>query len=492
MKSNLVLALSVMSILAYSPDQVMAKSMAEKSSEVEHYQAIQVLKSKLSPHDDTMKTLMFTQDQKNAVLKNIDAVLKQKNQTIFEYMKLNKSLQAKVDKMGFKDRISAEIKKRKLSDNIEVSNDSLSLLKGTIVEKDLKIQYLQKLLKNQNTQLAAEVKKLNFKIKMMSRNLNSPSSGYDIKQLKLESKHHEVLRTYQNKLFQNQRTIADFKKKFEKNSDYNSIIQENSKLASSLRTAQEELEGYKIAYSKMETKYLAKVREYKKLETYASHIQEKYDQELVSLKGKYTDILENKKMKSSGSRMPASVVEVSKEDEDIAQKDLSHLIELDPERMKIVLDETLLFNRGKTGLDSQSAEKIKKILTVYSKEIFNKPKLRERLRKVQFIGHSSPVYKSKFIDPLTASKEAYDVNMDVSIARARSLANIIFSEEFGFFPHKNEIRSKIVISGKSFSDPKPLMRGPASVSTIACGQYDCEGSQRVEILFEFEKEEKNQ
>jgi hypothetical protein len=492
MKSNFLFSLSLLTLFSHSPSQIWAKTSFETDTSGEHIKAIRSLNSKLSPHDETMKNLIITQDQKNAVLNNIDKILEKKNETIFEYMKLTKALQSKVYKMSLTDRLKSEMKKRELSGTIEESSSSLASLKGSIVEKDLKIQYLQKLLKNQNTQLSMEVKKLNFKIKRLTQTHNTLPNGFDPSYLKLESKHHEVLRTYQNKLHENQQTIAEFKKKFKKNTNYNMLIKENTELASNLKNSQLELSSYKKSYEEMQSKYLTKVNEYKKLETFTNNMQDEFNIQLTTLKSKYAKVMENN---SKASRLPASVVshespKVEKVNFNLKKENLGNLIHVDPQHMKLVLDETIFYKRGTTAISEDSALRMKSILSVYTKEIFSNEKLKERLLKVQFIGHSSPIYQGQFVDPINASKESYDINMAVSINRAQTLVESIFSNKFGDFPYKNEIRSKIVVSGKSFSEPLMRQRGPASQNRVSCGEYDCENSQRVEILFEFEKENK--
>lgn len=486
MKSNFISSLSLLTLLAYSPNQVWAKA----SFDSEHIQAISSLNSKLSPHDETMKSLIVTQDQKNAVLKNIDIILDKKNETILEYMKLTKSLQSKIYKMSLKDRIQSELKKRELSGTIEENSSSLASLKGTIVEKEVKIQYLQKLLKNQNTLLSMEVKKLNFKIKRLTANYNTLPNGFDPSKLQLESKHHEILRTYQSKLHENQKTIAMFKNKFKNNNNYKALLKENSQLASGLRNSQTELGSYKKSYEEVQSKYLTKVKEYKELEQFTNNMQDEFNIQLTTLKSNYNKAITKA---TSPSRMPASIVgPVAPRNlqPTLSKKNLGNLIVIDPQHMKLVLDETIFYKRGTTEINSDSVKKMKRILSVYSNEIFSNERLKERLLKVQVIGHSSPIYQGRFVDPINAPKDAYDINMEVSIKRAKSLVSKIFSNEFGDFSHKNEIRSKIVVSGKSFSEPMPRQRGPASQESTSCGEYDCENSQRVEIIFEFEKENK--
>ncbi|OUR96507.1 hypothetical protein A9Q84_09160 [Halobacteriovorax marinus] len=496
-------------LLTCSPNQVLAKSQyatsntkglyAEFSNQID---AIKTLNKDLSPHDNTMKDIMLTQDQKNAVLKNIDKVLKDKNLQIFEYMKLTKTLKNKIDQFSFKERIQSEMQKRTLSDNIETSDQYVSELKGKIVEKDLRLQYLQKLLKNQNTILSQKIETLNGKIQKLSKTYSGLPEGFDPSMMKMQSHHHETLRRYQDKLHQNSVTITQFKNKFKGVKNYEQIIEENSSLASGLRKSQAELIQYKTAYAKLEKNYTAQVKKNQELESYAENIRYEYNNQITQLQEKYgealakVDNLEDRIMAPSiakGGRFPASVPQdVEKANvsiqEKLNQQGLGHLVEIDPQHMKIILDERFQFESDSSEISGDALAKLKNVISVYSNEIFSNPKLRERLLKVQFIGHSSPFYKGTFVDPVSASKEAFNYNMYISLERANSLVNQIFSEDFGDFPYKLDIRSKMVISGKSFSEPLSVGRKLASIGPSQCGEYDCDSSQRVEIIFEFEKE----
>lgn len=493
--------------MTYSPNQVLAKTQYDTSVEQnlmkefgDQMDSIKTLRKELSPHDQTMKSIMLTQDQKNAVLNNIDKILKEKNQKIFEYMKLTKSLKSKLDKLSFKERIQTEMKKRKLTDNIENSDQYISDLKGEIKAKDLKLKYLQELLKNQSQILGKKVERLNLKIQKLTKTYTGLPEGFDPAMMKVQSQHHETLRKYQAKLHENNVTITKFKEKFKDVKDYEAIIEENSSLAEGLRRTQGELIQYKSAFAKLEKSYLAQVKKNKDLESYADNIRYEYNNQITQLQEKYgvalakVDVLEQKILAPKANRLPASVPsnDIQKTNQivkaSLDKQGLGHLVEIDPQHLKIILDERFQFQSDSSSISNEAQEKLKNVISVYSQEIFSNSKLRERLLKVQFVGHSSPYYKGHFVDPINASKEAYDYNMFISLERAKSLVNNIFSDEFGDFPYKYDIRSKMVISGKSFSEPLNLGRKVASVGPSQCGEYDCKSSQRVEIIFEFEKE----
>ena len=107
--------------------------------------------------------------------------------------------------------------------------------------------------------------------------------------------------------------------------------------------------------------------------------------------------------------------------------------------------------------------------------------MRNNIEHVNVIGHASPRYKRKFVDPNGKNSKAYNYNLDLSTSRAKSIVKYIFSKEFGAFPHKSILRDKISVVGKSYSSPIKKKNGSPKDST--CGAYDCRLSRRVEIKF---------
>ncbi|GEM_PF-4210166 len=444
---------------------------------------IKSMNLKLTPHDSTMKDLLLTHDEKNAVLKNIDKVLREKNKVIFEYMKLTKSLNSKLHDLSLTQRLKAEFKKRELSNNIEGQEDLIIDLKNKIEQKDIRISYLKKLVKNQNIQLTEKINKLNFKIKNLTDSFNKMPEEMEQMALLSESKHVQVVRKLQNQIYEKSIMITSYQDQLEQYKDLNDLSARNNQLAIQLNESNEQLKKYQLSYKKIENKLKEERLKNIELTNYASNIKEEYSNHINILQEKYTAAINNNKITKIANRMPASI----EENKTVIEKvNLGYLVEIDPRHLKVILDENFFFVSGKVSLDQESKEKLQSIMTAYSKEIFSKEELRDRLENIHVIGHSSPVYKGKVQNPLEASKKAYKANMDISLNRAKSIVDAIIGENLEL-PNKKEIRSKLVVSGKSFSEPIIQKRNLASTEKRECGQYDCEASQRVEIIFELQK-----
>ena len=451
---------------------------------------MKAIDAKLSPHDQSMKSLILTHEEKNAVLTNIDKVLDKKNKTIFEYMKLTKSLNSKIEKLSFSQRVKGELQKRELSSNIEDQDQQVMDLKNTIVQKDLKIQFLKKSIKNQTAQLKQKIQKMNFKIKGLTESFNQVPKEMEKIALLTESKHIQEIRALQNQLHMKSATIISYQDELSKYKDLKDIASENSLLAKQLKKSDEQLESYKVSYKELQAKLNVEIDKNTQLKTYAENIKAEYSNHISLLEQKYgaaiakVNSIESKYVSSSG-RMPASAQSYEPVKSDV---DLGYLVEVDPRHLKIILDESFFFERGESTLSEDSKAKLQAIMSAYSEQIFSKDKLKERLQNIHIIGHSSPVFEGKYVEPSSASTKAYQFNMHVSLERAKSIVSIIVDENIDL-PHKNEIRSKLIVSGKSFSEPRPLPRGPASLAQMRCGGFDCSSSQRVEIIFELEKED---
>ena len=145
------------------------------------------------------------------------------------------------------------------------------------------------------------------------------------------------------------------------------------------------------------------------------------------------------------------------------------------------LDGTFLFKRNQSVLTNIAKSTLRKIIPIYTSEIFKSQKLRNNIDQVNIIGHASPRYKRKFADPLGKNTKAYNYNLDLSTSRAKEIVKFIFSKQFGDFPFKNILREKISVMGKSFSNPIKVKKGSKRDPT--CGIYDCTLSRRVEIKF---------
>jgi outer membrane protein OmpA-like peptidoglycan-associated protein len=145
------------------------------------------------------------------------------------------------------------------------------------------------------------------------------------------------------------------------------------------------------------------------------------------------------------------------------------------------LDGTFLFKRNDSKLTDKAKKTLKKIIPIYTSEIFKAKKMRDNIDHVNVIGHASPRYKRKFINPADQNTKAYNYNLDLSTNRAKEIVKFILGQKFGEFPYKSNLRDKISVIGKSYS--QPIKMSPNSKSDPSCGIYNCSLSRRVEIKF---------
>ena len=136
-------------------------------------------------------------------------------------------------------------------------------------------------------------------------------------------------------------------------------------------------------------------------------------------------------------------------------------------------------------------EILKKAIPVYAKSLFADPALAAKIKSVEIVGHASPTYQGKFVDPQSTSRQArkaLNYNMDLSYRRSKAMFNYIFDQQKMKFPYQNRMFAKAKVAGRSYLNvkpPKPKGRIPASFKRKDfCKYYDCSDSQKVAITFE--------
>jgi len=168
----------------------------------------------------------------------------------------------------------------------------------------------------------------------------------------------------------------------------------------------------------------------------------------------------------------------------------------------LVMDDNFLFKHGSAKLTKSVRKKLKELIPVYTKGIFENSKIAEAIDSIEVIGHASPVFNKRFVSPYDIYSYAYKFNMKLSYLRANNIKNFISSSVFGEFEHKDNLVSKFVTRGRGYS--KPLFtkinqkiisktykgriprRIPSSLKikkSKGCGPFDCKRSRRVEIKF---------
>lgn len=413
-------------------------------------------------------------EQKNAVLKNIEDVLEFKNRQIFGYMNLNRDLQKKLEnsELTFTERLQTELKRRQIAQKIDHSAEAIESLEQQLLAQTTEIENLKSFIRDQETNHQESLDRLHTHIQQLNNNFaRTPASQGDHAQL-------NEIRSLQTKLEAEAKAVFDLKHKLGlQDQSFQQLIKINQDLSEGLALAEKQIQFLKTENHTLHHKLASKestIHELKRVSLEQQKQLELTQHQLLATVPK------------SAGRMPASQASApwvhALKDKLI---DESFEATLRPDgSISVTLTEDFVFNFGQTQLDPQHQARLHHFFKTYASTLFSDQDLKDKILAIEFIGHASPWYQSSFVDPYSADSEAYTTNLQVSLERAQELANYIFSEQFGDFPYKQEIRGITKVSGKSFSDPIPL-RSPAS-NLNSCGGYDCKASRRVEIVFSFE------
>lgn len=143
-----------------------------------------------------------------------------------------------------------------------------------------------------------------------------------------------------------------------------------------------------------------------------------------------------------------------------------------------------LFANNASELDERAKGKLAQLLPHYFEALNNFSHF-EKIKSVNIIGHASPVFNQKYVDPKGSSaveQKAYLFNLDISAFRAREIVKFVFDQRFNSIENISHFRSRLQAVGKSFNNP--VKRAPSSAPTL-CGPFDCDLSRRVELAVEF-------
>lgn len=152
----------------------------------------------------------------------------------------------------------------------------------------------------------------------------------------------------------------------------------------------------------------------------------------------------------------------------------------------LLMNEDFRFKKNSFNLNKIAKTTLKKIIPIYSKVLFGSKTIGEKIQSFNIIGHASPSFKGKFVEPLSNNNVAYSYNMRLSAQRAASITNYIFGRHVGEYQFKKRLKSFTSAIGQGFTKPVRAMRvgrSLASTEKSKCGPYDCYGSQRVELSF---------
>lgn len=151
------------------------------------------------------------------------------------------------------------------------------------------------------------------------------------------------------------------------------------------------------------------------------------------------------------------------------------------------------FEKNQSELKPRMKQILEKLIPVYTKSLFQDPKVVKKISAVEIVGFASPTYQGKYVDPDSLSssdRPAVNYNMDLSYRRAKSIFEYIFDTQFMSFSHQKDLLPLVKVSGRSYlaSDRlKEVQRSPAEEKSY-CDRFDCRKSQKVIIKFNLRDE----
>lgn len=173
-----------------------------------------------------------------------------------------------------------------------------------------------------------------------------------------------------------------------------------------------------------------------------------------------------------GARAPASKLESSWQEivSKWAQQNSSDY-KFDPNNNSILIlaGRNDLFKKASSELEERTQRLLKKL------DLFIKDQLASELSKfskIELIGHASPSYRGRPIEPRFAPKSAQTFNQKLSLERAASAREYL-----------SQLSPKLPMIARGAGFYNPIPRTPATALEDHCGNYDCSLSRRLEIKF---------
>ncbi|NJK54485.1 MAG: OmpA family protein [Pleurocapsa sp. SU_5_0] len=138
-----------------------------------------------------------------------------------------------------------------------------------------------------------------------------------------------------------------------------------------------------------------------------------------------------------------------------------YAFEVDPETGGVTIGDSILFDEGSAELKPAGKQFLKEFIPVYSNVIFSDELFDRQITRVVIEGH-------------TSSKGSDQGNMELSLRRALSVSNYIFSQQINF-DTKQKFKQKMMTSGRGEID--------------ANQSKDNSGDRKVVFRFQFRRED---
>lgn len=352
---------------------------------------------------------------------------------------------------------------------VELQNNQMQNQMQQVAINNSYLEKQNEQLQKQNQKQLLEKQDLERKIASVNEKLNQQLLIDDKDKKLLQAKIDELQNRLKEKKVDDIR-VAELNKK-------------NEETNIKLNTCEKDLD-YRVAEVKsMESKFNEKFK----------NLDEK-DAKLNTCMAKATDLDErNKNLKESLNDFAHKVANVKGKLRSGIAKDLAKAFEqaklnvlVDNKTGNVVLqmNENFRFKKNSYYLNKKAKETLKKIIPIYSKVLFGNKNISNKINSFNVVGHASPSFRGKYVDPEDQNSKAYSYNMRLSAQRASSITNYIFSDSIGSYEHKSSLQVFTKAIGQGYIKPVPKVNvGRSLASTGTCGKFDCFSSQRVEISF---------
>ena len=126
--------------------------------------------------------------------------------------------------------------------------------------------------------------------------------------------------------------------------------------------------------------------------------------------------------------------------EKLIEKLSEYDVKIDQQTGVILIKEGVLFDFGKYAIKPSGEDFLKKFIPEYTNILLSDPEVRRQISQIIIAGH-------------TDNTGTYESNLELSLNRAKSVANYIFSN-INSFPYKLEFQGLLSANGRSFVEPR--------------------------------------
>lgn len=107
----------------------------------------------------------------------------------------------------------------------------------------------------------------------------------------------------------------------------------------------------------------------------------------------------------------------------------------------ILIKEGVLFDFGRYDIKPSGKEFLQKFIPEYVNVLLSESSVRTQISQIIIEGHTDNI-------------GTYEKNLELSLNRAKNVANYIFSDKINNFPYKTEFQKFLSANGRSFVEPR--------------------------------------